>query len=290
MSKIIQIKTPATSANLGPGFDFFGIALSLYNVIQFEEVDDGKQIIEEIGFQNVGENLCKKCFEYIINKYCKAKKHYIISLIQNDIPVARGLGSSASAIVSGMVGANYFINNMLDESQLIDEMVNVEGHPDNILPCYLGGAVSSIYTDKLNYFKYNVNKDLYFNVLIPKYKVSTADARGVLPNNYQLSDVVFNSSRVMLLPKALESGDIDLLKIVTDDKIHEPYRKQFIKEYDEIAEIIKGSDAKLNISGSGPTMLLISKSKDILTKIRNKQLDLEIYNLSISNDGVKIKE
>ena len=211
MSKIIQIKTPATSANLGPGFDFFGIALSLYNVIQFEEVDDGKQIIEEIGFQNVGENLCKKCFEYIINKYCKAKKHYIISLIQNDIPVARGLGSSASAIVSGMVGANYFINNMLDESQLIDEMVNVEGHPDNILPCYLGGAVSSIYTDKLNYFKYNVNKDLYFNVLIPKYKVSTADARGVLPNNYQLSDVVFNSSRVMLLPKALESGDIDLV-------------------------------------------------------------------------------
>ena len=288
MSKII-IKTPATSANLGTGFDFVGIALNRYNEIQIEEINDGNKKIDEVGFCNVSENIVKKCFEETIEKYGRLDKHYIITLLKNDIPVARGLGSSASAIVSGVVGANYFLNNKINEEELINIMVSYEGHPDNILPCYFGGMVSSINNDKLYYFKHEVNSDLKFFVVIPKYKVKTEDARKILPNNYCLQDVVYNSSRAMLMSKAFKDGDINLIKMVTSDRIHEPYRKSLIKEYDLIEETLKNEDAKLNISGSGPTMLVITKSDEIFDVINKLNLGLDIFEVSVSN-GLSIEE
>lgn len=288
MSKII-IKTPATSANLGTGFDFVGLALSRYNEIQIEALNDGKALIEEFGFDNVGDNLVRKCFEDTIKKYSILNKHYIITLLKNDIPVARGLGSSASAIVSGVCGANYFLDKKINEEELINIMVSYEGHPDNILPCYFGGLVSSIKDEKLYYFKHEVNDELRFFVLIPKYKVRTEEARKILPKSYSLEDVVFNSSRVMLMSKAFKDLDIELIKKVTDDRVHEPYRKTLIKEFDIIEKAIKGTNAKLNISGSGPTMLLISKDDIAINLIKELNLDLDIYNLKVSN-GCIIKE
>lgn len=290
MSKVkkIRITTPATSANLGPGFDFLGIALTKYNVFEFEESDHD----QEIGFKGVGNNIVKSCFKKLVKKYGNRDIKVKITMVENGIPVARGLGSSASAIVTGCVAANYFLGNIIDENTLIDEMVKFEGHPDNVLPCFKGGLISTL-SNTTYYYKHNVNKDLVFNVLIPNYKVRTGDARKALPKVYSLSDVTFNASRAMLLPKALEDGDIDLIKKVTDDKIHEPYRKPLIKEWSKVEESVKDYDAKLNISGSGPTMLLISKdanNDEIINLIKNLNLKLEIHSLKVSDVGCELFE
>ena len=290
MSKIkkIRITTPATTANLGPGFDFLGLALTQYNVFEFEDSERD----EEIGFDCVGNNIVKKCFKKIVRKYGHSDIKVKISMIENGIPVARGLGSSASAIVAGCVAANYFLGNTINDADLINEMIKFEGHPDNVLPCYKGGMVSTI-SNTSDYFKHNVNKDLVFNVLIPSYKVRTEDARRVLPKEYALSDVTFNASRAMLLSKAFETGDIGLIKKVTEDKIHEPYRKQFIREWDDVENAIKDCDAKLNISGSGPTMLLISNNnsnESIINRIKGLNLQLEIHSLKVSDVGCVVKE
>jgi len=284
--KKIRITTPATTANLGPGFDYLGLALTLYNEMSFELSNKD----EEIGFNGVGENGALIAFHTLIKKYNHEEIKVKIELIQNDIPVARGLGSSASAIVSGCVAANYFMNNLLSEDQLINEMVLLEGHPDNILPCYYGGLVTSIQEDQLIVIKKTVNEELYFNCLIPAYKVKTSDARKVLPQNYNLHDVTFNASRAFVLAEALEKGDIKLIKVATQDRIHEPYRKQFIQEWDTIKAAIVNQDAVLNISGSGPTMLLISKEKEIINKIKKLELILDIKQLKTSKKGVELVE
>ena len=260
----IRITTPATTANLGPGFDFLGLALTQYNVFEFEESERD----EEIGFDCVGNNMVKKCFKKIVRKYGHSDIKVKISMIENGIPVARGLGSSASAIVAGCVAANYFLGNTINDADLIDEMIKFEGHPDNVLPCYKGGMVSTI-SNTSDYFKHNVNKDLVFNVLIPSYKVRTEAARRVLPKEYAL------------------------IKKVTEDKIHEPYRKQFIREWDDVENAIKDCDAKLNISGSGPTMLLISNNnsnESIINRIKGLNLQLEIHSLKVSDIGCVVRE
>ena len=290
MSKIkkIRITTPATTANLGSGFDFLGLALTKYNVFEFEESDYD----QEIGFECVGNNIVKKCFKKLVRKYGNRDINMKITMVENGIPVARGLGSSASAIVAGCVAANYFLGNIIDENTLINEMIKFEGHPDNVLPCFKGGMISTI-SGTSYYYKHNVNNDLVFNVLIPGYKVRTEDARKALPKEYSLSDVTFDASRAMLLPKAFELGDMSLIKKVTEDKIHEPYRKSFIREWDRVINSIKGFDAKLNISGSGPTMLLISKeinNEKILNTVKNLNLQLEIHSLKASDIGCVIEE
>lgn len=284
---MLKIITPATSANLGPGFDFLGIALNLYNVITFEISDKNK----EIGFENVGENLVLKTYDYIMKKYGKKYVYVKITLKENGIPASHGLGSSASAIVSGMKAANYFLNNVLTEKELIDEMVAYEGHPDNILPCYFGGMVSSVIeNNELYYFKHNVSENLIFNVLMPQYNVSTAKAREILPKKYDLKDVTYNASRAFILKEALEKGDFELLNLAHKDVIHEPYRKELIKEWKEIEKIANKTNSLLNISGSGPTMIAISKDDSFYKEVMNQRFDLNVKMLKIDKKGTQIGE
>ncbi len=286
MSKIIKIKVPATTANFGCGFDFFGIALNLYNEFQFELINNKDYVT--IGFDDIENNLVLDSFKKIVNKYNRSDIKVKITILKNDVPFARGLGSSATAIVSGCVAANYFMDNSLSEEQLINEMVEIEGHPDNILACFYGGAISSIKDDKLYVFHHNINKDLLFNVLIPSYTVKTKDARDVLPKNYFLNDITYNASRAMVLSESLEKGDMKLIKLATKDCIHEPYRKKFIKEYDLIENSINNLDAKLIISGSGPTMILLAKDNKIIDKLKDLKLNIKIYSLKVSDIGCEI--
>ncbi len=283
--KKIKIKVPATSANLGPGFDFLGIALNLYNEFIFEEA---KEYIE-IGFEGIDNNMVLASYKYIINKYYKKDLPISIKIEKNDIPSSHGLGSSASAIVSGMLAANYFLNNLLSEKELIKEMIEYEGHPDNVMACLYGGLASTVIDDDINIFKYDVANELYFNVLIPSYNVKTSDARCALPKTLTYSDVTSNASRVIMLPKAFEKGDINLLKILTKDEIHEKYRSKFIKEWDELKVIAKNFDVTLNISGSGPTMLIISKNDEFIDYIKDK-FDFRIIKLKVCKEGAVLTE
>ena len=159
--------------------------------------------------------------------------------VENNIPISRGLGSSASLIVAGVLAACHILN-IKDEQFVVDTIIELEGHPDNVVPAFLGGFVTSYKTELgYKYIKYPVSNALKFMIGFPNVMVSTEKAREVLPKFLTYSDAVFNLSRVINLPNALSIGDIDFLKEILDDKIHEQYRIPLIEEADKILSISK---------------------------------------------------
>ena len=185
-------------------------------------------------------------------------------------------------IVAGVFAANYYLGDLFTIDELFNICANMEGHPDNVAPAIYGGFTASyLVGDEYKVVKYNVNSDLLFKVIIPSFEVKTSDARKVLPANLSYHDIVWNLSRIIHLPKALNDGNINLLKELLDDKLHEPYRSRLIDNFDEIKLDVTKNGGCLLISGSGSTMLVISNidfdiNTDYLTK-----------NVSVS-DGLKI--
>ena len=171
---MIRVRVPATSANMGPGFDSLGVALNLYNEYSFSETLMGLE------FEGIEEEFCNKdniiykamlkCFE----KYNYKAKGLKISIAKQDVPISRGLGSSSSCIVAGLIGANYIMGNILSNEELLDIAVEIEGHPDNVAPALLGGVIVAIREgNRTIYDKVNVLKALNFVAIIPDFKLST---------------------------------------------------------------------------------------------------------------------
>ena len=281
----IRITTPATSANLGPGFDFLGVALSLYNIYDFEEADE----FELIGFGDIKDNFVIKSYKYVFEKLGKKVIPVSITLVKQEIPVARGLGSSSSAIVAGVLAAIHFLKyEYNNELEIVKMMIELEGHPDNVLPCFYGGMLSTSKLDDGNYYinKMDVSPDIKFIITIPNYFVKTKKARKVLKRKYKRDVVTFNSSNAMLLPDAFRNGDIDLLRIATRDYVHEPYRKRLIKEWDLLVDIASRSNLPMVISGSGPTINIITnndmKGMVVIEEIEKEVSDVKCHLLKVS--------
>lgn len=257
---MVNIKTCATSANIGPGFDCLGLALDIYNSFDVEISDKDELINIEDRFNNE-DNLFLKSYRQGIKKL-NIDDHIKVKFNSN-IPISRGLGSSSSLIVGGLKAASVLHNNGLSDEEIFDIAANMEGHPDNVAPCIFGGFTASFKAnDHFIYRSLPLSKDLIFTLLIPDFEVSTAEARKVLPSTYERKVAVNNSAKALLLTNAIKDGDITLLKQVSDDEIHEPYRKKLIHDYDEIKDIFKKqTDGVLFISGSGSTCLGISKKE-----------------------------
>lgn len=257
---MVNIKTCATSANIGPGFDCLGLALDIYNSFDVEISDKDELINIEDRFNNE-DNLFLKSYRQGIKKL-NIDDHIKVKFNSN-IPISRGLGSSSSLIVGGLKAASVLHNNGLSDEEIFDIAANMEGHPDNVAPCIFGGLTASFKAnDHFIYRSLPLSKDLIFTLLIPDFEVSTAEARKVLPSTYERKVAVNNSAKALLLTNAIKDGDITLLKQVSDDEIHEPYRKKLIHDYDEIKDIFKKqTDGVLFISGSGSTCLGISKKE-----------------------------
>lgn len=283
----IRITVPCSTSNLGPGFDFAGIALSLYNIYEFEE----NEIYEEVGFDGITDNLVLKAYKHIFDKFFQQKIPVKVTLVQNDIPIARGLGSSATAILAGMFAANYFLGDFKTPEQILKEAIEFEGHADNIMACYYGGLTIALKDDedKYTHHKFDVNTNLKFNVIIPSYEVKTEDAREALPKEVSLEDVTFNASRAAMLTYAFELGTIDELKYILQDKIHEQYRCKFIKEWDDLKELSTKYDTTLNISGSGPTLLAISLNNDFKKEVKYRT-ELQVITLEVDEEGLILEE
>ena len=254
---MLKVKVEATSANVCVGFDVLGIALNLYNEFTFK-----KQ--EEFSFKGFLDEFSQKETNLVYESYKKVfdlrgEKPIPVEIgFKGDIPVSRGLGSSSSLIVAGIFAANYFLKNKYTKEELFDIAAMLEGHPDNVAPAIYGGLVASYKKgDKYYPNLYAINKDLRFTVVIPKNKVSTHDARGVLPKELPYSDIVWNMSRIINLPRAFSDGNITLLKDLFDDRLHEPYRKKLILEYENVKNVVDKYDCAFAISGSGSTMLII---------------------------------
>ena len=219
---MIRVRVPATSANMGPGFDSIGIAVELYNEFGFEETESG------LKFNGVAEEFCNEnnvVYEAMMFCFNKGKynpKGLEISTIKQDIPISRGLGSSSSCIVAGLIGANAIMGNKFSKDEILQMAVEIEGHPDNVAPAVLGGMVVAIMEGGRVYYDIvKVQEHVKFIPIIPDFRLSTKDARVVLPKEISLKDGVYNVSRASLMVTALTNGNYDLLKYACRDAFHE---------------------------------------------------------------------
>ncbi|EHN15996.1 homoserine kinase [Clostridium sporogenes] len=292
---MIEVRVPATSANIGPGFDCLGVAVNMYNKFFVEEIKEGL-IFQgcEDKFKNE-DNLIyvamKKCFDKIGYKPTGLRIK-----IESDIPVSRGLGSSAACVVGGIVSANELAGRVLNKKELLDLAVEVEGHPDNVNPAFCGGMTVSISDNKeIIYSKVKVSEGIKFCALIPDFTLSTEKARTVLPKSIDYKDGIFNIGRTALMVSALNNGDFHLIKHACKDKLHQDYRAKLIENFYSI----KKQCEKLNslgvfLSGAGPTIMVMIKEQEnyflknikvFLDTLKNKW---EVRELKIDNIGTII--
>ena len=265
-------RVPASSANLGPGFDTFGIAWQIYDEIEF--VPGAKELrITGTDERYCNENnLAFKAYSETL-KYAGRKTEPVeINFLKTEIPICRGLGSSSALIVAGVGAANGLHDLGLSKMQMLEIAARVEGHPDNVAPALFGGLTCSMMEGKkpLTAF-YNVDTSWQFTLLIPDFELSTAKARKALPKEIPLKDGVFNVSHAVLTLKALETGNRELLKASMQDRFHQNFRIPLIPGYEELREAALkcGADA-FCISGAGPTLLCISKDPDMDKKLKNE--------------------
>ena len=275
--KLITFKIPATSANIGSGFDSVGLALNLYNEIHIYENDNSKKIEFEIFGEGENEiskkdNMIYSAMKLIFKKLkSKPNKGYIIKCI-NRIPLSRGLGSSSAAIIGGLLCSNFILGNKLKiEKDILNMAVQIEGHPDNVAPAILGGIVSGVVKkeEDFKYIKIKPPKNLKAIVSIPDFYLSTEIARNILPKEITRKDAIFNISRAALLTSALFSNRLDLLEIATEDKIHQDYRAKFIPNLNQLFKETKKAGAySVTISGAGSSILALAKDdKNIIEKV-----------------------
>ena len=224
----MKVIIPATTANIGPGFDCLGIGLSLYNSIEVEEISEGL-IIEVDGVDKdlieMDENnlVYKSMLKYFETIDYKPKGLRIKQY--NEIPIARGLGSSAASIVGGIVAANEMCKRSLSKEELLKMAVEIEGHPDNVVPALFGGlAISNKCKDEVHYIQTPISKDLKFVAAIPEIVLSTIESRAVLPDFVPFEDAVFNVGKSSLLVAALMKGELEKVTPALRDKLHQPYR------------------------------------------------------------------
>ncbi|TXJ56482.1 homoserine kinase [Brachyspira aalborgi] len=304
--KLITFKIPATSANIGSGFDSVGLALNLYNEIHIYENDNSKKIEFEIFGEGENEiskrdNMIYSAMKLIFKKLkSKPNKGYIIKCI-NRIPLSRGLGSSSAAIIGGLLCSNFILGNKLKiEKDILNMAVQIEGHPDNVAPAILGGIVSGVVKkeEDFKYIEIKPPKNLKAIVSIPDFYLSTEIARNILPKEITRKDAIFNISRAALLTSALFSNRLDLLEIATEDKIHQDYRAKFIPNLNQLFKETKKAGAySVTISGAGSSILALAKDdKNIIEKVskamhssfKKKNINSVIKVLNIPTKGIII--
>ena len=264
---MIKIRIPATSANMGPGFDSLGIALNLYNYISVEEIESGLEIKildETRRFLPEDErNLVYKCMCKVFDK-CGYQPKGIRLILENNIPVTRGLGSSSAVIVGGLMAGNAIAGYPFDKETLLRMAAEIEGHSDNVTPAMLGGFTVNVFSkNKLNYVKHNLNDDLCFVAIIPDFPLATKKSRSVLPHWIMHRDAVYNIGHCALLASSLITGNYENIRTAINDKIHQKYRRKLIPVMDELFRICYQYGALgVYLSGAGPTVVAIIKSSN----------------------------
>lgn len=299
----LKIKTPATTANLGPGFDCLGASLSLYNEFEVYVVKNNQKLRVET--EGVDCELISKKednhFYKAIKKIFEITKNEMPSLeiyIKNRIPLKRGLGSSATAYVAGVVLGNILCGEPLSENELLKVALELEGHPDNIVPCMFGGlCISSVVEGSIKFIKLNLPSDILVLAVIPKHQISTEDARKILPDKIYFKDAVKNVSNVALLVSSLTTKKYEFLKFATEDFLHQPYRKKLMPWMDKVFEICLDNKALCcMLSGSGSTVVALYRKKELDESLKErlqeklqKIVDCQVKILSFVNRGIIIK-
>lgn len=294
---MIKIQVPATGANLGAGFDALGLALSFYNYVDMEECD-GIDIASLDGIDipcdetNMIYDTAKTVFEI-----CGRDFHGLRIRQVNNIPLARGLGSSSACIIAGLAGANRLMGEPLSLDEMVDLSAQIEGHPDNTAPALLGGIVTAVFDGrKVHWVKQEVFTTLKFTVIIPDFELKTEKARECLPQEIPHKAAVFNLSRAALFSASLLTGKYENLRTAVEDKLHQPYRMELIPHAREVFDTAYSLGAYAAfISGAGPSIMTVvdAENRYFAGKMRFA-LDKaglnswEVKELHIDNAGTQI--
>mgnify|MGYP003291436064 CR=1 FL=1 len=259
----MKIRSCASSANLGPGFDTLGIAWQCWNDIDIEKAEGLSVTGCEERFRGP-DNLVYRAYEAAMNYAGVSADGVAIRFSDCHIPVSRGLGSSSALITAGVLGANELNGLGLSREELFSIAARLEGHPDNVAPALFGGfTAAATVAGESRYVSFSVSEKLYFTALIPDFELSTALSRSVLPADYPRVDAVFNLSRLPFLIRALETGDRELLRLGLQDRIHQSYRLPLIRGYDKAESLVKVcGGAELCISGAGSTLLCVAENAE----------------------------
>ncbi len=264
----IHVQVPATTANIGAGFDCLGAALSLHNQFQFRLTGESEPFfsLELVGadvetqkLEATADNLLYRAFAKVFETLGQPVPHVNIA-IDLKVPLSRGLGSSATAIVGGLVGANALAGSPLSQQEIMNLAIEMEGHPDNVVPALLGGCQLSVnHRQDWIICPWAWHENVVPVVAIPDFELSTEEARAVLPQQYARAQAIFNASRLGLLPHGLAQNNAEYLTAALDDQIHQPYRKNLIKGYDSVQQAAIAAGAYgMVISGAGPTLLALT--------------------------------
>ncbi len=289
----VTVRVPATTANLGPGFDAFGCALQLYTDVTFEETECGLEITGCPEEFTGPDNLAYVSYCAVLASLSEEVKGVKIH-IDAHIPVCRGLGSSAALLVAGAMGANVLRGNRLSTQGLLNITNAMEGHPDNLAPAFFGGLTASMVDNGLPVtVNFPLHPDWEFLALVPDFDMPTVKARAVLPQQVSREDAIYNIAHGAMVLKALELGDEKLLRNAMQDRLHQPYRKHMIADYEAIEGIARTAGAAFCLSGAGPTLLCITRDKTLQKKLEAKlpgvtKQNWEIMPLHIAFEGAKV--
>ncbi|MBM7314206.1 homoserine kinase [Streptococcus suis] len=286
----MRITVPATSANIGPGFDSVGVALSKYLYIDILEPADQWAIEHNLEYVPSDQNnlLIKTAL-----KVCKNLQPHRLKMT-SDIPLARGLGSSSSVIVAGIELANQLGNLQLTKEEKLTIATEIEGHPDNVAPAIYGNLVISSYVNKKVAAVVADFPETGFLAFIPNYPLRTSESRGVLPSQLSAKKAVAASSIANVAVAALLKGDIETAgKAIESDMFHEPFRQKLVQEFYPIKQIGHEEGAYATyLSGAGPTVMVLAakeKLESISEKITALQLDGSLHVLEVDQEGIQIQ-
>jgi len=269
MSQAFRVSVPATTANIGPGFDCLGAALTRYNHFTFTPVPEPASLQIEVSGQNCdrvptdASNLAYIAFQKFFQRLEQSVPGVHLR-IELDVPLARGMGSSSTAIVGGILGANALAGEPLNPHALAELATAIEGHPDNVVPALLGGCRLAAVDDtgSATICEVDWHSDILPILVVPAFEVSTAKAREVLPSLYSQADAIYTLGHLGLLLQALATGNGEWLRTALGDRLHVPYRKALIPGYDAVVQAAWAAGAYgVTISGAGPTLLALGNAE-----------------------------
>ncbi|MGE5775776.1 MAG: homoserine kinase, partial [Chloroflexota bacterium] len=300
----ITVRVPATSANLGPGFDSLGMALDLWNETEFVPTNDKKisLTVDGEGKGKLPTGASNAIVDAALQVYNLAGKPYHGMQIRclNRVPLGSGLGSSSAALLTGMLGANAMIGEPFSRDEILKLAIETEGHPDNVAPAMLGGLVASIIHEShvvsLRLTLTDPHAAMCITIVLPDFDFPTKQARAILPKQVELKDAIHNISRAVIVTEAFRLGDLDMLHEAMSDKLHQPYRLPLIPGAQAAMDAAKQAGAAaVALSGAGPSLIAFSAQPDPAVGEAMKRafeaagLPARIFQLKMSDHGAEVQ-
>jgi homoserine kinase len=302
---MITIKVPATSANLGPGFDALGLAVNLWNETIITIANDFSVQVNNEGAGRLAQgkhNLVVRAAQKLADNIGKPLPAFHAHCV-NQIPLSSGLGSSAAAILTGMFAGNALLENPLSKDEILNLAAGVEGHADNVAAAMMGGlVVSTIDQNEVVVRKIPIGMDMNITIALPDFRLPTKEARAVLPRKVSMKNATYNIGRTVLVTEAFRTGDLNLLSQAMTDKLHQAYRLKLIPgAYSAMEAAEEAGASAVALSGAGPSLIAFSSKAEseipqgddigeaMKVAFEEAGLSTRVFNLGVSDRGAEIQ-